>query len=184
MTQILFVQGGGEGAHDAWDNKLVANLQAGLGADYEVLYPKMPGEGDPKYETWRAALRSAFAKLPDGSLLVGHSIGATILLNTLADAAPPFRCDGVYLVAAPFVGADGWPPSEFGDMGDIGQRLPQQLRFHFYHGDADDTADVAHLALYAQAIPGAKTTRLPRRDHQLNNDLAEVALDILAHRTA
>ena len=26
MTQILFIQGGGAGTHDEWDNKLVASL--------------------------------------------------------------------------------------------------------------------------------------------------------------
>jgi hypothetical protein len=29
--QVLFIQGGGEGAHDQWDNKLVANLADKLG---------------------------------------------------------------------------------------------------------------------------------------------------------
>lgn len=47
-----------------------------------------------------------------------------------------------------------------------------------YHGDNDEIAPVAHLALYAAAIPHAEVRRLPNRDHQLNNDLAEIANDI------
>jgi hypothetical protein len=47
-----------------------------------------------------------------------------------------------------------------------------------YHGSDDETAPVAHLALYERAIPGAKTRRLPGRDHQFDNDLSEVAADI------
>lgn len=33
--RLLFVQGGGAGVHDAWDDKLVANLARELGPDYD-----------------------------------------------------------------------------------------------------------------------------------------------------
>ena len=46
-TQILFVQGGGEGVHDQWDKKLVDSLGSELGRDYEIRYPLMPNEADP-----------------------------------------------------------------------------------------------------------------------------------------
>src|SRR5258707_15728966 len=37
--QILFIQGGGAGAHDVWDGKLVESLRRELGGGYEVRYP-------------------------------------------------------------------------------------------------------------------------------------------------
>jgi len=40
------------------------------------------------------------------------------------------------------------------------------------------TAPVAHVDLYAKAIPQAVVRRLRGRDHQLNNDMSEVAADI------
>lgn len=84
------------------------------------------------------------------------------------------------MVAAPFVGDGGWPSDQIGDMSDLGQRLSPDISVHLYHGDKDDTAPVSHLALYAKAIPQALARRLSDRDHQLNDDLAEVAADILA----
>lgn len=33
--QLLFVQGGGKGTRDEWDNKLVESLRQELGQDYE-----------------------------------------------------------------------------------------------------------------------------------------------------
>jgi hypothetical protein len=33
----------------------------------------------------------------------------------------------------------------------------------------------AHADLYARAVPQARLHRLPGRDHQLNNDLSDVA---------
>ena len=86
--QILFVQGGGEGAHDEWDNKLVDSLRRNLGPDYEVRYPRMPNEADPIYAQWKAALADEIAALDDGAILVGHSLGGTILINALADEPP------------------------------------------------------------------------------------------------
>ena len=43
--QVLFIQGGGKGAHEA-DNKLAVSLQDALGDEYNVVYPKMPEEDD------------------------------------------------------------------------------------------------------------------------------------------
>ena len=39
----------------------------------------------------------------------------------------------------------------------------------------DQTAPPSHAGLYALAIPQAQVHQLPGRDHQLNNDLSEVA---------
>lgn len=172
---MLFVQGGGEGAHDDWDVRLADNLKRVLGDGYDVLYPRMPDEADPAYATWAAALRRVFVTLPDGAILLGHSIGATILISALAEQAPPFKLGAVVLLAAPFVGEGGWPSDEIGDMTDLGDRLAFDAPIHLFHGDADETAPISHLALYAKAIPMAVVHRLPGRDHQLNDDVSEVA---------
>jgi hypothetical protein len=55
--QVLFIQGGGAGAHDEWDDKLVESLRRELGGGYEVRYPRMPDEGDPNDARWSAAIR-------------------------------------------------------------------------------------------------------------------------------
>ena len=63
-------------------------------------------------------------------------------------------------------------------MSDIGSRLPGDLPVHLYHGSEDRTAPIAHAALYAAAIPRAVVHRLRGRDHQLDNDMSEVAAGI------
>src|SRR5712691_11252540 len=59
--QILFIQGGGAGAYDVWDDKLVESLRRELGGGHEVRYPRMPDEGDPSYARWSAAIRREMA---------------------------------------------------------------------------------------------------------------------------
>jgi len=176
-NQVLFIQGGGAGAHDEWDNKLVASLARELGSAYEIHYPRMPDEANPTYAAWKAALEAEIAALDDGAILIGHSIGGTILINALAENPPDRKLSGVFLIAAPFVGAGGWPSDDFTPSPTLGARLPE-APIHLYHGSADDTAPVAHIDLYARAIPYALLRRLEGRNHHLDNDLAEVAADV------
>lgn len=179
---VLFIQGGGIGTHDEWDNKLVESLSQKLGPHYHVLYPRMPNEGDPRYISWKAALTQELASLNDGAILVGHSIGGTILINVIAESPTTRKLDGLFLIAAPFIGPDGWPSDEINAMADLGARLPPNAPIYLYHGSNDDTAPFAHIDLYERAIPGAIVNRLPGRNHQLNNNLSEVAVDIRALR--
>src|ERR1700752_1047380 len=132
--QILFIQGGGEGVHDQWDKKLVANLAENVGAAYEISYPRMPDEGDPSYAAWRAAIANAIAGLSDNPILVAHSVGATILVNALAEAPLRKKLAGIFLIAAPFIGPGGWPSDDIKPAQDLGARLPQDTPIFFFHG--------------------------------------------------
>ncbi|MFI6332391.1 alpha/beta hydrolase [Micromonospora chersina] len=173
--QILFIQGGGAGVHDEWDDKLSDSLRRELGNGYDVRYPRMPDEDDPSYARWSAAIRREMAALDGGAVVVGHSVGATILVNALAERPPWPELGAIVLVAAPFVGAGGWPGDEFELPHDLGARLPHGVPVHVFHGLQDETAPPSHADLYARAIPQARLHLLPGRDHQLNNDLREVA---------
>lgn len=179
VRPLLFIQGGGEGVHEQWDNKLVASLHKALGEGYAISYPQMPQEAEPNYRQWGKTIASELDTLGDGVLVVGHSIGATILINALAEHPPAQRLDGIFLVSAPFVGKGGWPSDEIVER-PLGQHLPKGVPVYLYHGGADDTAPLQHARLYGKSIPQAVIRELDGRDHQLNDDLREVAADILA----
>ena len=179
---VLFVQGGGENVHADWDDKLVASLRSELGSNYDIRYPRMPDEDDPSYETWKATLQKELAALNDGAIIVGHSIGGTMLINALAEQSPERALGAVILVAAPFVGEGGWPSDEWTPQRGLGGKLPSGVPVFLFHGLADDTVPPAHAELFAQAIPQARLCLLPDRDHQLNNDLSEVAAVIKSLR--
>lgn len=176
--QILFIQGAGEAVHDQWDNKLVESLERELGSDYAVLYPRMPEEADPRYPIWKAALLKLLDGLDNGAVLVGHSIGATILLTVLADERPKFRPGALILIAPPFIGDGGWPSEDIVARADFSAMLPAGMPILFYHGSEDDIVPPTHAGLYAKTIPAAVFRFLPHRNHQLDNDLSEIARDI------
>jgi predicted alpha/beta hydrolase family esterase len=174
-SQLLFVQGGGAGVHDEWDDKLVDSLRHELGRGFEIRYPRMPNEDDPNFAAWKNALEKELVGLDDGAILVGHSIGGTILVHALAELQSQRRFRAVFLIAAPFIGEGGWSSDDIDSAPDLGARLPRDVPVYVYHGLADDTAPASHSELYARAIPQAHVHRLPHRDHQLNNDLSEIA---------
>jgi predicted alpha/beta hydrolase family esterase len=176
--QVLFVQGGGERAHDDWDSKLVESLSSALGPSYEIRYPRMPDEDDPSYATWKVALEKEFAALNDGAILVGHSIGGTLLIHTLAELLPEREFGAIILIAAPFVGEGGWASDDWTPQRELDGRLPSGVPIYLYHGLADGTAPPSHVELYGHALPQTHIVRMPDRDHQLNNDLTDIAVVI------
>lgn len=60
MHQVVFIQGGGEGAYET-DAQLAASLRNVLGAAYAVHYPRMPKESDPDYKRWKEQIRKELA---------------------------------------------------------------------------------------------------------------------------
>ena len=184
---VLFIQGAGPGVHAEWDVHLVESLRRELGPSYDVRYPRMPDEADPRVERWRPVIEREVAALPPGAVVMGHSAGGTMLLHALADAAPAPALGAIVLIAAPFIGEGGWASAELAPRPDLAARLPATAAVLLYHGEADAEVPVSHVERYAATIPGARVCRLPGRDHQLNDDLSEVARDIRAlvsHREA
>jgi len=58
---------------------------------------------------------------------------------------------------------------------DLGARLPADMEIHLFLGLDDADVPPSHVDLWARVIPQAQVYRLPGRDHQLGNDLSDVA---------
>ena len=178
--QVLFIQGAGKGAYKE-DEKLVASLRKLLGHEYEVHYPAMQNEDAPDYETWKHQIEKNLAELDGVVIVVGHSVGASILIKCLAEGDTK-KITGVFLIATPFWGGDkGWKYEGYEALAlpeSHANQLPSNTPVFFYHSRDDEVVPFAHLALYAQKFPHATIRELNGRGHQLHNDLSEVAHDI------
>lgn len=175
---VLFIQGGGEDAH-AWDERLANSLREKLGPGYDVVYPRMPNESDPNYQAWKECVRAELKKLGEPAVLVAHSIGASMLVKMLTERNARRSLKGIFLIAAPFVHErEGWQWKEAEPPANPATRMPKGVPLFLYHGRDDEEVPFAHLALYAKAFPRAITRALPGRNHQMNDDLTEVAADI------
>ena len=111
-------------------------------------------------------------------ILVGHSVGSSMLLKYLSEERVEKALAGIFLIAAPYWGAGGWQVDTFTvDEGQASKRLKAPPVF-FYHSRDDDVVPFAHLAMHADTFPQATIREFVGRGHQLNNDLSEVAADI------
>jgi uncharacterized protein len=172
---VLFIHGAGEGAY-AEDGKLAASLQKELGADYEVIYPKMPNADAPEYPLWKAEIEKATAL--DGSMIyAGHSLGASLLLKYLSEADVQ-NAAGIFLIATPYWDADDWEVDEYALQESFASTLPAGTPIHFYHSADDEWVPFSHLALYRAKLPQATFHEFDGRGHQFKDDLSEVAADI------
>jgi predicted alpha/beta hydrolase family esterase len=173
--RVLFVHGAG-GYEE--DKKMVAILQDELGAAYDVRCPKMPNEDSPEYEAWKDRIAEELAELNGEVILVGHSLGASILLKYLSEEKVEKPVAGLFLVAPPYWGAEDWEDSEYELRTNFAAKLPKDLPTFFYHSRDDEWVPFAHLALYAEKLPQATIREFDGRGHQFNDDLSEVAQDI------
>src|SRR5262245_23192530 len=142
MRNVLFVQGGGEGAYET-DAKLAASLQLELGSAYRVHFPAMPNEASPGYAAWKQHISKVWDALGDDAILVGHSLGASLLIKVLAENQSGRRATGVLLISAPFCGDRGWAWEEAELPNDAGKRL--SLPLFLYHSRDDEEVPYAHL---------------------------------------
>ena len=78
--QVLFVQGGGEGVHDEWDNKLVASLRQELRQDYQITIRECRAKDDPSYALWKTQM--ILGKSQRQSYRLKHDAKARHLVGT------------------------------------------------------------------------------------------------------
>jgi uncharacterized protein len=177
--QVLFIQGAGEGAYEE-DEKLATSLQEALGAEYQVSYPKMPNEESPEDRAWMAQISKELASLEGEIILVGHSAGGGVLLKYLLKENIAKPIAGIFLIAIPYWGPEDEEDEEYTLYEGFASQLPKGVPIFLYHSRDDEWVPFAHLAIYAEKIPQATIREFEGRGHQFNNDLSEVAADIVS----
>jgi predicted alpha/beta hydrolase family esterase len=175
--QVLFIQGAGEGAYEE-DEKLAASLQEALGVEYNVIYPKMPDEGDPKDGPWMAKISKELAALDGNVILVGHSAGGAVLLKYLLKETLAKPTAGIFFIAIPYWSPEDDEDQEYTLREGFASQLPKGVPIFLYHSRDDEWVPFAHLKFYAEKIPQATVREFDQLGHQFNNNLSEVAADI------
>ena len=182
-TCVLFIQGGGKGAHSE-DAPLANSLKLALGPKYDVRFPRMPGEADPNVASWGKKISSKVSRISGKVILVAHSIGGSVLLRYLSEEKVEKPIAGLFLLAAPSWDEDRWNFDDLRLPRDIAEKLALIPQLFFYHCRDDDVVPFSHLALHSARIPRAVTRAVDNGGHQFGNDLTGVATDIRGNDAA
>src|SRR5262249_26085951 len=131
--QILIIHGAGVQVLHRRNTDWQAGLQDALGANYEVLTPQMPSPETSRYAAWKRRLEEDLALLNDKSILVGHSLGGSVLLKYLSEETWQRSISGLFIVAAPCWGADQeWQSDDFAFRENFSNlvRVPRLVLYH------------------------------------------------------
>lgn len=179
--QVIFFQGGGSDEDYDADAKLVDSLRTVLGPEYTVHYPRLPNDGTPDLGR-RKQITHEIAESKDGVILVGHSLGASMILLCLSENKIKKHIAGIFLISTPFwSGNEEWVDA-FRLRKDFARHLDGKLPLFFYHCRDDEEVPFAQFMTYERELPWGHFRDLPVGGHQLNNDLTAVAQDIRSVR--
>lgn len=110
----------------------------------------MPNEDNPEYEAWKGWIASQFAALDNEVVLVGHSVGASILLKYLSEENVTTPVAGTFLLASPYIVAGGWEVDMDALRKNLASTFSEESPMYFYHSRDDEVVPFGHLALYAE----------------------------------
>lgn len=177
IKHLIFFHGGGSEEDYEADAKLVASLKLKLGPGYSVHYPLLPTDGTPDLGR-RKQINHEISTSEENVILVGHSLGASMLLACLSEIKIEKKIAGIFLLATPFwSGNEDWVEA-FKLQANFAKQLDKKTPLYFYHCRDDDEAPFGHLAIYKQQVPWATFREISVGGHQFNNDLTMVADDI------
>jgi predicted alpha/beta hydrolase family esterase len=174
---VLFIQGAGSMHAPEGSGRLAAYLARELGTGYRVIAPEMPDADNPHYQPWRDRIDQQLETMDEEMILVGHSLGGSVLLKYLAEGSYRTPVRGLFLVSVPSWGPDGWAYDEYAAPPDVGSRLPPS-RIFLYHSRDDPEVPFTHLGYYQDTIPTATARPIDGSQHSFVDGLPTLVDDI------
>ncbi|MEK7606942.1 MAG: alpha/beta fold hydrolase [Patescibacteria group bacterium] len=148
-----------------WKN----SLSDKLGAEYDVLLPRMPNKDDAHFAEWKTWFEKMFPFLWDEVILIGHSLGGIFLAKYLAENNFPEKISGLFLVAAPYTGVGDFILQKSSD------RLIRQVSKIFLIASKDDqVVPFSEMESYKKELPNAEVVSFDDRGHFNQSEFPEI----------
>ncbi|HEY3403157.1 MAG TPA: alpha/beta fold hydrolase [Ohtaekwangia sp.] len=178
MKEVLFVHSAGPQGHFEGSDFLLSYLRKTLGNDYAIVSPEMPDPENPHYDLWSDQLEKEFAALNSNAVVVGHSLGASVVLKYLSESPQAKPVSALFLIATPYWGEKNWEVEEYALVDDFPRKLPSIPHVFLYHSTDDEVVPVNHLERYADDLPEAQVRECYHGGHLFSKGLPELINDI------
>lgn len=156
-----------------------ATLAEDLGAEFEVLTPKMPNRENARYDEWKIWFERYLELVEDKVILIGLSLGGMFLAKYLSENKPTVRIARLYLLAAP--GGEFLGEEKYGDCADFrftakqAENITKNVELvNIWHSEDDFIVPISELDWYQKSLPEAKITRFKDKNHFLLPELPEL----------
>jgi len=179
LERVLFAHsGGGQGYPGQGSFDLVSHLREELVDRYEIIYPIIEDPYAPTYEMWQRLFSQEFSKAQKPEILIGHSLGGSMLLKYLSEEKPDVDISALFLISIPHWGENGWEVEDFKMTTDFGTELSHISKIFFYHSHDDFIVPFTHLEYYKSTFPNAIIRVLAGNDHAFAKGIPELVSDI------
>jgi len=173
--EILFIHCAGPQGEGEGSTGLVAYLRKSL-EGWTIHSPAMPTPENPQFEEWKAVIKKEIARLPNGSVLIGHSIGGAALLKFFLEADVSGGFNALIAVGSPYWGLDDdWIKEDF-KISQIPSSWKTDLPpIILFHSIEDPIVPFSHAERYAEILPGAAVEKITWKDHLFQEGLQRLA---------
>lgn len=163
---LLFIHSAGSQVQGEGSSKFLAWLTTQFGNKFNIIAPTMPHPENPDYEDWKLVLANLFATLSDRAVVVGHSLGGSSLLKYLTENAVKQDIQGLFVVAAPYWGADdNWTEEIFRFQDNEPAEIDKVEKMYIYHSRSDQVVPFQHQSCYSEKFPLAMAISVEGVDH-------------------
>ena len=178
---VLFLHSAGPQGPGQGSSGFVRHLKKELGSGFSILAPKMPKPQAPDYGPWKAMLKKILSGLKGEVILIGHSLGGSVLLKYLSEEKVKVRIPALFLAATPFWGEKGWEYDMFRLQDGFAKKLPAIPFIFLYHSRKDEVVEFRHLKRYADELPKALLRPIAGSEHVFDEaGLPELVADLKA----
>jgi uncharacterized protein len=179
-VDVLFIHSAGPQSGEQGSAPFARQLRRSLGSACRVTCPAMPAPSSPSYERWELELERLLPGGESPPILVGHSLGGSVLLKYISEHEPKISAAGLFVVAAPYWGSADWKVEEFVLREGFAHSLPNTLKVYLYQSRDDEMVTMEHLSRYSKAIPRATVRVLDGGGHLFKHGLPELTEDVKA----
>jgi len=153
--KILFLHSAGHQHGDEGSSRLISYLKKNLSHYFDIIAPIMPHPDEPDYESWKTTLHEILKIMDNNMIIVGHSLGGSVLLKYLSEEKFTKTIRALFLIAVPFWGLKDWEVNEFMLRNNFVGQLPAIEEIFIYHSQDDEVVLSSHAEKYADEIPTA-----------------------------
>lgn len=158
MRQLIYIHGAGAQPGDLpWPR-----IAKEIGSGWRVTAPDL-GEPDP--QRWMHGIDVALEGAADNVVLVAHSLGVSVLIQTIALRRPGLRAAGLVGISAPFWGEQDWDVSEYVLPDGFADKLSGIGRIVLFQSRDDEIVDFSHLAVWGRHLARAELRAVDGADH-------------------
>src|SRR6478609_3767448 len=176
--QILFIHSAGPQEAGEGSSGLVDRLINALGNEYTIRHPLMPEPENPRYDAWKTKLGKEMSEMKGEIILIGHSLGGSVILKFLSEEKYSNTIAGLFLISTPYWKKKNWEIDEYVLKKDFAEKLTGLSHLFLYHSKEDEWVPFSHTQFYAKKLPNAVVRELPGQEHEFSYGLPQLIDDI------